>query len=101
MYPRSDSPIDAELDNLDAGEKAALALAASYAADLVLMDDREGVRIARKKGFRVIGTLGVLQLAASRGLIDLADSFERLKRTNFRYRQDVLDGLLKEPPPAH
>ena len=37
---------------------------ASTTADLVLMDDREGVRIARNKGFRVIGTLRVLQLGA-------------------------------------
>lgn len=58
----------------DEGERAALALAVFLGADLVLMDDREGVRIARSNGFRVIGTLRVLQLAAGRGLIDLADS---------------------------
>lgn len=71
---------DASLKSLDDGEKAALALAASLAADLVLMDDRDGVRVARNKGFRVIGTLGVLDLGARRGLLDLADSFERIKR---------------------
>ena len=38
------------------------------------MDDREGVRVVRNKGFRVIGTLRVHQLAAHRGLLDLADS---------------------------
>ncbi len=60
------------------------------------MDDRKGVVVARSKGFAVIGTLGVLNLAARRGLIDLADSFARLKRTNFRYRQEILDALLDE-----
>jgi predicted nucleic acid-binding protein len=44
----------------------------------------------------VTGTLGVLSLAASHGLIDLADSFERLKRTNFRYRQQIMDDLLEQ-----
>jgi len=29
-------------------------------------------------------------------LIDLAASFERLKRTNFRYRQGIMDALLDE-----
>ena len=58
-------------NSLDDGEKAALALAASLTADLVLMDDREGVRVARNKGFRVLGTLGVLGLGARRGLLDL------------------------------
>ena len=85
---------DASLDSLDDGEKAALALAASLAADLVLMDDREGARVARGKGFRVIGTLRVLDLGARRGLLDLADAFERIKRTNFRYRQELMDELL-------
>jgi predicted nucleic acid-binding protein len=42
------SPFDDEtLEGLDDGEKAALAFAASLSADLVLMDDREGVRVAR------------------------------------------------------
>jgi predicted nucleic acid-binding protein len=87
---------DPSLDGLDDGEKAALALAGSLAADLVLMDDRDGVRVARNKGFRVIGTLRVLDLGERRGLLDLADAFERIKRTNFRYRQEVMDELLDQ-----
>lgn len=87
---------DASLEGLDDGERAALALAASLAADLLLMDDRDGVRVARNKGFRVIGTLRVLALGASRGLLDLADAFERIKRTNFRYRQEIIDELLDQ-----
>jgi predicted nucleic acid-binding protein len=71
-------------------------LAVSLAADLVLMDDREGVRVARNKGFRVIGTLRVLDLGARLGLLDLAEAFERIKRTNFRYRQEVMDELLNQ-----
>jgi predicted nucleic acid-binding protein len=87
---------DASLESLDDGEKAALALAASLAADLILMDDRDGVRVARSQGFRVVGTLRVLELGAPRGLLDLADAFERIKRTNFRYRQEIMDELLKQ-----
>lgn len=41
-------------------------------------------------------TLGVPGLAARHGLIDLAASFARLKRTNFRYRQEIMDALLDE-----
>jgi hypothetical protein len=48
-------------------------------ADLLLMDDREGVIAARRRGFRVAGTLPVLSMAARRGLLNLADAFERLK----------------------
>lgn len=87
---------DSTLEGLDDGEKAALVLAASLSADLLLMDDRQGTRIARKKGFRVIGTLRVLDLAARRSLLDLTEAFDRIKRTNFRYRQELMDELLDQ-----
>lgn len=78
---------DADSQMLDAGEKAALALAAMLGADLVLMDDRGGVAVARRKGLAVTGTLGILDLAARLGLLDLGEAFARLQATNFRYRQ--------------
>ena len=63
---------------------------------MLLMDDREGVLAARRNGLKVIGTLGILALAARHGLLDLADAFDRVKRTNFRYRQAIMDALLAE-----
>jgi predicted nucleic acid-binding protein len=81
---------------LDEGESAALALARAVGADLVLMDDRSGVAVARQQGFTVTGTLGVLDLAGRRGLIDLRAAFARLKTTNFRYRPEIMDGLLAQ-----
>src|SRR5579864_9032467 len=74
---------DAEARTLDEGEYAAIRLASALAADLILMDDRNGVAFARAQGFAVTGTLGVLDLAAQRGLIDLAQAFTRLKATTF------------------
>jgi len=79
---------------LDEGEAEALALAATLRADLILMDDRAGVAAARTAGFAVMGTLGVLDLAARRGMTDLAASLVRLRATNFRCRQAVMDELL-------
>jgi predicted nucleic acid-binding protein len=81
---------------LDEGERAALELALAVRADLVLMDDRTGVAAARQRGFAVIGTLGVLDLAARHGLTDLAEALSRLKATNFRYRPEFMDALLAE-----
>jgi len=60
------------------------------------MDEREGVLVARSKGIEVTGTLGVLVRAAKRNLVNLADAFNRLKQTNFRYRQETMDMLLHE-----
>jgi predicted nucleic acid-binding protein len=81
---------------LDAGEAAAIALALEANADLILLDDREGVAFARAEGLAVTGTLGVLDIAARRGLVDLAEAFARLKRTSFYYRQGLLDAILNE-----
>ena len=84
---------DASMGTLDAGEEDAIALALEIHADLLLIDDREGVSAARRKGLKVIGTLGILALAARQGLIDLVDAFDRVKQTNFRYRQGIMDAL--------
>jgi hypothetical protein len=40
--------------------------------------------------------LGVLGLAAQRGLLNLSEAFDRIKLTNFRYRQRTMDALLDE-----
>lgn len=87
---------DADDAALDEGEQAAIALAASIGADLILMDDRAGVAAALRRGLAVAGTLGVLDLAARRGLVDLATALARLKATNFRYRPEILDALLAQ-----
>lgn len=94
-------PVTATIDDpgwhaLDAGEREALALARTLGAELVLMDDRAGVAVARRQGFTVTGTLGVLDLAAHRGLIDLADAFARLRGTTFRYPSEIMDALLAQ-----
>jgi len=65
---------DPALARLDDGERAAIQLAARISADLLLMDDRDGVVAARNKGFAVTGTIGILDLAACRGLIQFFDA---------------------------
>jgi predicted nucleic acid-binding protein len=90
--------------NLDIGERAALALAMSQQADVILMDDRRGVAAARAHGLVSIGTLGLLDQAATRGLIDFAAAAARLTTTNFRYPPDLMDLLLarhREGNPGH
>jgi predicted nucleic acid-binding protein len=80
---------------LHQGESAAIALAVSLHADLLLMDERKGVKVARGKGFRVTGTLGLLEMAAQRGLVDFAEAAERLRQTTFRSPETLLDLMLK------
>lgn len=99
VRPNPDSNTnDATAAALDEGERAAIALAVAIGAELILIDDRAGVAVAHHRGLTVTGTLGVLDLAARRGLIDLAAVLGRLKATNFRCRPEIMDALLAQQP---
>jgi predicted nucleic acid-binding protein len=85
-----------DLEGLDRGERAAIVLGVALKADLMLVDDRRGAAVALKKGFPVLGTLGVLDLAAEQGHVNLNDALDRLRRTNFRYRPELFDVLIRK-----
>lgn len=87
---------DSSLQALDSGERAAIVLAESIRADLLLVDDRAGAILAQQRGLAVTGTLGVLDLASQAGLLHLRDAFVRLQKTNFRYPPSLLERLLQE-----
>ncbi len=94
VVPPTARPASASLVDLDRGEHEAIVLALHLKADLVLMDEREGVEEARRLGLIVTGTLGVLDRAAERGLIELVPAIARLRQTNFRIDPSLLDRLL-------
>jgi len=87
---------DESLKRLDAGEAAAIRLGTSAHTDLLLMDDRKAVSVAERMGLRVTGTLGLLDMAAERGLVDFHDAIRRLQRTSFRRPQPLLERLLRK-----
>ena len=84
------------IEGLDEGEAAAIVLAEFLHADLLLIDERDGFRVARKRGFQVTGTLGVLDIAAERGLVNFAEAIRGLEQTNFRRPIALLETLLKK-----
>ena len=79
-----DPPPDPTLAFLDAGERAALALAEVLRADVVLIDDRAGRSEAKHRQLHVTGTLGVLADAHLAGLLDFDQALGRLRATSFR-----------------
>ena len=81
--------------DLDRGEYDAIRLALDRQADLVLMDERDGVEEARRLGLTVTGTLGILDQAAARQFIRLDEAFARLGETNFRIDPTLLQRLLE------
>lgn len=79
---------------LDDGETAAIALAESLRADLLLIDERDGFRVAVQRGLRATGTLGLLDRAAERGLVDFAAAICALEGTTFRRPTALIEALL-------
>jgi predicted nucleic acid-binding protein len=77
------APSSVEPLRLDPGEAAAICLAMEIHADLLIIDEKKGRRLARSRNLPIIGTVGILELAAYRNLLDLEDEFLRLKESGF------------------
>ncbi|MGF1491113.1 MAG: DUF3368 domain-containing protein [Microcoleaceae cyanobacterium] len=60
------------------------------------MDERSGRKAAIQRGVAVIGVIGILDEAASLGLIHLPDVIAQLQQTNFRISSQILEGLLQK-----
>jgi predicted nucleic acid-binding protein len=83
------------IQGLHGGEIAAISLAEELDADLLLIDEKLGRQVAARRKIRFAGTVGVLELAADRGRLDLQDAFARLKNTDFWISLALLDRRLE------
>ena len=80
-------------EDLDLGERAAIALAETMRADLLLIDEAAGRAEAKRRQLRVTGTLGVLRSGAEQGLVNVPDLLERLKATSFYLDEALLSAV--------
>ena len=85
----------ATIPQLQPAEAAAIQLAIETNADLLLIDELKGRRAAALRNLKLTGTIGVLELAATRGLIELSEAFERVKQTDFWISNALLDERLR------
>ncbi len=75
-------------DQLSAADKAAVSLAAELHA-MLLMDDRRGRLAAEAADVTTIGTLGILEAAAAKGLLSLPAAIGRLRQTNIFLADEI------------
>jgi predicted nucleic acid-binding protein len=94
---RESNPLSATtgLEKLQGGEQAAILLAESIKADIVLLDEKAARRVAANRGSRVTGLLGVLGQAAALELVDLAPAIDKLRKTTFRSSPALLKETLE------
>lgn len=90
-------PGQAALRNeLDRGEAAAIVLAKSIDADLLVIDERQGRRVAQRLGLDVRGTLGVLLQSKREGLLDpIRPVLERLREEGAWIGEDLFRTILE------
>ncbi len=69
-----------DMEALDPGEAEAITLALEIHAQVILLDERLGAKVARRQGLEVVGLLGILLQAKQAGyLAVIAPELERLK----------------------
>ena len=80
---------------LHSGESEAIQLGLQLKARAVLMDDLDGRAAARRLGFTVVGTLGILERASEFGFVDLSRAIADLGQTNFFISPELLNTVLE------
>lgn len=91
------TPLESELEaQLDRGEAEAIQLAKLLGADLLIMDERKGRRIAENRGLNVVGLIGILVRAKGAGLVpSLGDVLQRLTVSGFRAHPSLIAQALR------
>jgi predicted nucleic acid-binding protein len=84
--------------SLDLGEAQAIVLAEELHADLLLMDETQGRRLAMRRGIKVIGLLAVLVQAKQKGLVAGVTPIigELRGAAGFYVAEDVVASVLRQ-----
>lgn len=94
LYQQTPSSVDS-IPMLHPGETSAISLAIELHADLLLIDEVLGRKAAVARRIAVTGTIGVVERAADQGLLDLKETFDRIKNTDFWISRELLDARLE------
>lgn len=81
---------------LDLGETAAICYAVDHDADLVLLDERDGRRVARRHDLAVTGVIGILLRGAKTDEVDLERELDALREAGFWISDDLYSSALSE-----
>lgn len=83
------------MTSLDEGEAEAIILAAESKANLLLIDDADGRKVAQSMDLKITGTVGILLMAAQDKKLDLKKSLDHLLAEGFRLSEKEYQRILK------
>ena len=84
-------------ETVDIGEASAMALASEIHADLLIIDDAEGRRFAKKLELNITGTVGVILSAKLNGVIPTVKPYiHKIQQTNFRISDWLTSQILAD-----
>ncbi|MBI5748502.1 MAG: DUF3368 domain-containing protein [Nitrospinae bacterium] len=81
--------------SLDEGEAEAIILTAESKANLLLIDDADGRKVAQGMDLKITGTVGILLMAAKDKKLDLKNSLNYLLAEGFRLSEKEYQRILK------
>ncbi|WP_254272312.1 DUF3368 domain-containing protein [Haloarcula marina] len=81
---------------LDLGETAAICHAIENDADLILLDEKDGRRVARRHDLRVTGVIGILLRGAKSGAVEIEKELDALREAGFWLSDDLYSKILSE-----
>ena len=89
--------VDPSLSALGLGERDAISLMLELRGDLLLCDDVAARKRAAHLGVSFVGTLGLIDEAAFRGLIDFEEAIGRLTQTtNFHHTSPLINRVREQ-----
>ena len=95
-------PIDKHYQKLlereiDKGEASAIILALETPGSIIIIDDLKGRKIAGEMDLKYSGSFGLLLRAKQEGILaSIKPIIERIRKTNFRYSEKLLDSILEQ-----
>lgn len=98
VFDRQSIKILREVVGLDAGESEAIALADEQGADLLIIDERKGRRVAKQMGLKITGTIGILIQAFDCKILlrqEILACIEILRNSDIRISDALFETVLE------